>query len=195
MAKINKTDSMKLLIPDDDGSHNIDFSDTICPEEIIDYRMIDLGCGRWRKKSHLGFDNLEAADFQGMTESDKKWIVQWDLNRGIPYPDNVVDDVYMGHALEHMNDPDFIIREIWRVCHDKAHVTFVVPLHEMDSVGHITEFSEYWFEQRILDKFPGMFALVRKGILKDKPVETRKSDGTTFERTFDELTIVLRIVK
>lgn len=163
--------------------------------EVIDYSMLDLGSGAWRKRNHIGIDNLEAAEFQGMTEEDKKWIIPWDLNKSVPYPPNCISDIYCSHFLEHVIDPYFLLQEIWRVCYDKAHVTFVVPLHEMISVGHITEFDSDWFERAILERFPGMFAIVRKSVLKDKPVDLRQPDGTTIPRTFDELAIVMKIIK
>lgn len=163
-------------------------------QEKIDYKCLDLGGGKWRKPGYISIDNNEASEFQGMTEEDFKWTLVWDLNKGIPYPDNCIGDIYMSHALEHMKNPDFMLEEIWRVCFDKAHVTIIVPLHEMESVGHITEFGGFWFENRILDKFPGKFAMVRKEILRNKEVEIRKEVGSV-PRLFDELTIVLKIIK
>lgn len=160
----------------------------------MDFRKLDLGSGRWRKEGYLGIDTLEAAEYQGVTEEDKQWILQWDLNKGIPFPSNTITDVFISHFLEHVQYPSFLLYEIHRVCIHGAHVEIYVPLHEMKSVGHLTEFDEQWFERTFLLEFGGKFSIVRKEVQKGRPVKILTPDGVV-DGVFDELNIVFKVVK
>lgn len=164
--------------------------------EVIDFRKLDLGCGKFRKRGFLGIDNLQSYVYQGMTEEDKKWILIFDLDNAIPFPDNTITDVLISHFLEHVKSPKYFLQEVWRVCVANAHVEVYVPLHEMKSVGHLTEFGEYWFEDFFLNEMPGYFSIVRKQINHDKNVKVLVARETTTEDlVFDELNIMFKVVK
>ena len=55
-----------------------------------------------------------------------------DLEKGIPFQDNEVDEIKAIHFLEHVSDTIFMMNEIWRVCRNGAMVTIEVP--HQDSV-------------------------------------------------------------
>lgn len=164
-------------------------------EEKIDFGKLDLGCGKFRKKGFLGIDNFEAAAYQGMKEGDRKWILEWDLNRGIPFPDHCIEEIFISHFLEHVQFPVFFLWEILRVCKHGAHIGIFVPLHEMESVGHVTEFHEYWFEDCFAKEFPDKFSITGKSIMEDKQADLLLPEGKVEPRKFDELNIVFKVVK
>jgi predicted SAM-dependent methyltransferase len=163
-------------------------------EDIVMSR-IDLGCGAFKKQGYLGFDNMEAAEYQGMTEDDREWIVVWDLNKGIPVTNNSITDIYMSHFIEHVRSPVFLLYECYRVCVHGAHIEMYVPLHEMESAGHITEFDEGWFERKFLEEFQGMFSIIHKSVQRGKLSQILTKDGQVKWKTFDELNLIIKVVK
>ena len=78
---------------------------------------IDLGCGKWKKEGYAGFDMAPLPNVD----------VVCDLNKGIPLPDKSVDRVYTTHFLEHVDNPLFLIEEIWRVLKVEGIVEIKVP--------------------------------------------------------------------
>lgn len=162
--------------------------------EVIDFRKLDLGCGKWRKHGYLGIDIFEAGEYQQVIEADKQWVLPWDLNNGIPFPDNTIDDIYISHFIEHVISPEFLLYEIHRVCRHGAHVEIYVPLHEMMSKGHLTEFDEYWFERVFLKSFPGQYSIVSKSKRVRDNIPLMTPDGIVM-RNFEELNIIFKTVK
>ncbi len=73
-----------------------------------------------------------------------------DLARGIPLPDNTIEEIYTTHFLEHLPDTVFMMKEIYRVCKPNAIVKIKVPYFK--SVGafkdptHKSFFTERTFE-------------------------------------------------
>jgi ubiquinone/menaquinone biosynthesis C-methylase UbiE len=45
----------------------------------------------------------------------------------LPFTDRSVDEVYSAHFLEHVKEPNNIIRELGRVCRDGAHIEIWMP--------------------------------------------------------------------
>lgn len=69
-------------------------------------KVIELGCGGNRKfKASI---TIDAVDLPGVD-------IVHDLNNGIPFEDNSVDEVHSYHFLEHVNDLQFLLTEIHRV--------------------------------------------------------------------------------
>lgn len=82
---------------------------------------LDLGCGERKKAGFTGIDILDYYSlYPGM-------FVKHNLNKGIPYEDNSVDEIYTNHYLEHHPNLFSFIDEIYRVCKDKAKITIIVP--------------------------------------------------------------------
>jgi len=80
---------------------------------------IDLGCGKNKNEGFVGIDikNLKGVD------------IAYDLNKGIPFKKNEVEEVFTSHFLEHCDDIVFMMEEIWRTCKNKAKVTIIVPYY------------------------------------------------------------------
>lgn len=145
---------------------------------------LDLGCGEWPKEGFIGIDNSE---INPINLHKFKPNILHDLNRGIPFKDNEVEEVYCSHLLEHVKNPYFILDEIYRVCKNRAGVVIIVPLLEIFNPYHKTMFFSDWFE-RNLDK--------SKFIIKNKKIETKEvSEKVNEKRCFYELRIELGVIK
>lgn len=51
----------------------------------------------------------------------------WDLEKGLPYPDDVADEIRAYHILEHLPDSIKTMSEIWRVLKDGGILRFEIP--------------------------------------------------------------------
>jgi ubiquinone/menaquinone biosynthesis C-methylase UbiE len=81
-------------------------------------KRINLGCGTNIKK---GYINVDTEDYEGVD-------IIHDLNK-YPYPfkDNSVDEVYMEHVLEHLEDQGKTIEEIYRILKKKGSFILIYP--------------------------------------------------------------------
>jgi len=106
---------------------------------------IDLGCGKFPHPPHE--DGRPYVHFD--QHPDSAADVFCDLNRGIPLEDGCVAEVYCSHLLEHLDDPEFFVAEIYRVCQPGARVRFVVPAWqhpESFEVNHKHQITESFFK-------------------------------------------------
>ena len=79
---------------------------------------LNLGCGKFKKE---GYKNL---DYDPRTKPD----VLHDLNV-FPYPfkDNIFDEVYSSHVLEHLDKPFEVMAQIHRILKPKGKLTLLLP--------------------------------------------------------------------
>lgn len=80
-------------------------------------QKINLGGGQHKKE---GFTTI---DIRTYPEVD----IVADLEKGIPLPNDSVEEVLALSILEHINDTCFVMEEIYRVCKKDAVVTITVP--------------------------------------------------------------------
>ncbi len=125
---------------------------------------IDLGGGQYPKE---GFLNLDASNINFVNKEHFEPDIKCDLDEGIPLKDGEVEEVFSSHFLEHARDPFFLLNEIVRVCKDKATVTIIVPLHDMDNKTHLTEFDAKWFINNPIKGLQVLEQKVKKKELKD----------------------------
>lgn len=90
-----------------------------------------------------GYANIDVLDLPNVD-------IVYDLTKGIPLPDNSVNEVYSAHFLEHLEDTVAIMKEIYRVCVPGALVRIKVPYFK--SIGafkdptHKSFFTEKTFD-------------------------------------------------
>lgn len=123
---------------------------------------IDIGCGIAKKKGFLGIDILPLEGIDYLLDVTKD---------PLPFEDNSVSYVYSSGFLEHIPNPQFILREIVRVCRDGATVEIWLPYlknNEAFVLGHQTFYSEtiwhhicVWYDDFWQGDFPGRLVLQR----------------------------------
>lgn len=78
---------------------------------------LDICCSSRKPSGYIGID---IEQFPGVD-------VVHDLNMGIPFDDNSVEEVRAFDAIEHLRDGIFTMKEIWRVLKDQGIVDILVP--------------------------------------------------------------------
>ena len=114
----------------------------ILSKTMPEYKKINLGGG---KEKIEGFTNIDIIKYP---EVD----ITADLNKGIPLPDNSVEEIWSSHCLEHLNDTIFIMQEIYRVCRNNAIVKIKVPYFK--SIGAFKDPThKRFFTEKTFDYF------------------------------------------
>ena len=87
---------------------------------------LNLGCGYTILD---GWVNLDYLDGQGVD-------VVHDLEK-FPYPfkDNTFDKVLASHIIEHLSNPDGLVRELWRISKNGARIKIQTPHYSNGSIG------------------------------------------------------------
>lgn len=84
---------------------------------------IDLGCGIRKKIGFIGVD---------VTKLDGVDIV-CDLNEGLPFEDNTIDEVYSNFLFEHIENSILLFKELYRVCKNGSVIKFSVPHYQSET--------------------------------------------------------------
>lgn len=108
---------------------------------------LDIGCGTGKITDFVGLDRLDFGQ-----------EIIWDVNQGIPLPDNSVAKLHSSHTLEHIKPDDLpnFFSEIVRVCVPDAWVTIIVPHADTDEAHYLCHYS-LWNESKM------------RGVVKDSP--------------------------
>jgi predicted SAM-dependent methyltransferase len=80
-------------------------------------KFLDLGCGKDKKEGYFGID-ISALKGVDMVH---------DLNKGIPFQNNSIEKIFTKHFLEHVNNPLFLIEEMYRVLKKGGKTEIIVP--------------------------------------------------------------------
>lgn len=139
---------------------------------------LDLGCGRNKIKDFTGLDQLEFGQ-----------EILWDATKGIPLPDNSVDELHSAHFIEHIAEKDIavIFQEILRVCKNGALVTLFCPHSSVPEAYYVCHLS-LWNEQRI----EGICRELYERASKFEIIENKKLDHPD---RCSELFCQLRVIK
>ncbi len=113
---------------------------------------VDLGCGPNKPDGYFGIDKKY---FEGVDQV-------WDLENGIPLPDESAEEVRAVHVLEHLSDPEHIMAEIWRVLVPGGKLVFEVPSTKGEGAwahpGHKSGWNKstfaFWTEEDLLENRP-----------------------------------------
>jgi 2-polyprenyl-3-methyl-5-hydroxy-6-metoxy-1,4-benzoquinol methylase len=134
--------------------------------------LLDFGAGVGNLTRRLlgmnRFSEVVAADLLPVRPADlnvSKWIQQ-DLNEPIPGFDSYFDVVIASEVIEHLENPRFIARELFRLCRPGGHVIISTPCVEswrsllaLAIRGHFVQFDKGWYPGHITP-------LVRKDLLR-----------------------------
>jgi predicted SAM-dependent methyltransferase len=135
---------------------------------------LDLGCGPWKKKGFYGID-IKPMWVEKELKVDADLI--HDLNTGIPFEDNSIEEIWASQFMEHVSNIYFMLDECWRVLMPDKILEIIVPLYEVISVDHITMFYPDWFDNNIClpqSRYMGKFKIIEKEIYyKDIAIEKR----------------------
>ena len=103
---------------------------------------LNVGCGVDYKVGYIGIDRK---NFDGKVD------VICDLDKNsLPYESNSVDEVYCAHVLEHLDRPELLIAEFYRVLKPGALLHIIVP-HYSHPNSHVCVHKNYWgINNRIL---------------------------------------------
>lgn len=100
--------------------------------------MVDIGGGLNPYPNYVTVDLREDAD------------IVYDLNKGIPLPDNTVGVLNASHILEHLNDKHFIMSEIHRVLAPGGWAFIQVPSTDGRGAFQDPTHVSYWNENSFL---------------------------------------------
>lgn len=108
---------------------------------------LDVGCGKFKREGFVGYDNLEFGQ-----------EILWNINQGIPLPDESVSELYTSHFLEHLRNEELPIffNEAVRVCQPGVLMEIRMPHADTDEAHYLCHYS-LWNESKI------------RGIVKDNP--------------------------
>lgn len=134
--------------------------------------VLDFGAGvgnLTRKLLEMDrFSNVVAVDLLPDQPADlnvSKWIHQ-DLNEPIQGFDGYFDVVIASEVIEHLENPRFVARELFRICRPGGHVILTTPCVEswrsllaLAIRGHFVHFDKGWYPGHITP-------LVRKDLIR-----------------------------
>jgi len=115
---------------------------------------ISLGGGPIKKDGFLNIDIL------ALPEVD----IVADLNKGIPLPNNSINEVSALSILEHLDNTCFIMEEIYRVCQNGAKITITVPYFKSTAAVKDPTHKRF-FSDRAFEYFDRSF--IERGLLPD----------------------------
>ena len=100
---------------------------------------LDCGCANQKKQGYIGIDSV-----------DYEQEIIWDLKKGIPFPDESVEDVNVSHFLEHLNNEDGkeFINEVLRVLVTGGTLTARQP-HASHPTAFYPDHESFWNEARV----------------------------------------------
>lgn len=80
---------------------------------------IEIGCGNTKQSGYIGIDRFSLPNVD----------IVADLNEKFPLEDDTVDMLFASHSLEHLDDIEHAMSEIYRICKDKAIVYILAPYY------------------------------------------------------------------
>lgn len=97
-------------------------------------KLLDVGCGEGSISIELekrGFE-VYGIDFSSIAVKKAKEkdinAIECDVDeKGIPFEDNLFDVVWAGDIIEHVFDPIFLLKEIYRVSKKKGKILMTIP--------------------------------------------------------------------
>jgi len=105
-------------------------------------KKLNFGCGKIIKK---GWVNV---DFQKGKRIDKSFDF---MKYPYPFKDNTFDEILLDNVLEHLPNPQKVMRELWRIAQNNAYIRIIVPYYNTyyawGDPTHVNFFNETTMEQ------------------------------------------------
>jgi len=97
---------------------------------------INIGCGRYKIKGYINLDIAKEVNPDILVDIEKK---------GLPFPDNSVDEIYSSHCLEHIRPQywSFVLDEIARVAKHKCLLILDLPFDNMVQRSHADHYRTF----------------------------------------------------
>jgi ubiquinone/menaquinone biosynthesis C-methylase UbiE len=93
-------------------------------------KLLDIGCGVGNflvqdRKNCMGIDR----DKDQLTICRKRGLkaFQYDIEKGLPFRKNQFDAVNCRHIIEHVAEPSFLMKEVWRVLKPSGKLVMLTP--------------------------------------------------------------------
>lgn len=87
--------------------------------DIENLKKVEIGCGKTKTEGYIGVDRFEL---------DGVDIVA-DINEGLPFETNSVDVIFACHSLEHMENLQNVMDEIFRISKHGAIINILAPYY------------------------------------------------------------------
>jgi predicted SAM-dependent methyltransferase len=102
---------------------------------------LNLGSGLDRRE---GWINLDCSKYT----KDMHLDVDHDLNKfPYPFPDNSIDEIYMRHILEHLEQQDKVLAELYRILKPGGTIMLIYPFWnniDVGGFGHTHVYNQYF---------------------------------------------------
>lgn len=127
---------------------------------------LNIGCGLDYKE---GYHNI---DFNPIVKADQ-YI---DISNGLPFEENSIEEIFCSHTLEHLDHPEFLLKEIQRVLKDDGTATIVLPhynclLHHRDLTHKVFATSKT-FDQDVQNaNYQTNFEIKKIGFTAPRPLK------------------------
>lgn len=104
-----------------------------------DNTKLDIGCGQNKIDGFIGMDKRDFGQ-----------EILWDINHGIPFPNDSISEIHSSHFVEHLKEHEInnFINELMRVCVNGAKIQISCPHSSVKEAYYICHYTR-WDEQRI----------------------------------------------
>lgn len=107
---------------------------------------LDVGCGI-QQKGDLNLDIIRE-------NKDHSKFIQADLNHGLPFKDNAIENILCHHVIEHIDNPEYLLKELIRV---SKNVVEIRTPHRLSYTAksdhsHKNFFNLAWFKKIAYDQ-------------------------------------------
>lgn len=162
-------------------------------------KRLNFGCG---KEIRQGWDNVDIQKSSQLTKS-------FDFDK-FPYPleKNSYDYIFLSNVLEHLDKPDKVLNELWRIAKPKARIRIIVPHYTnkgaYNDLQHKHFFNEICFKNLVSQETfinkENKFELIRLNLIlsligKFMPKSLREKLSLFLNGLISTIDVELKVIK